>query len=136
MLHQKYKPFFQASLGSIIYITHLHGATLPSDPPVLSSMKAFYSHQSFPSACEPALPPSQPVTQRSALFLVPCAVVYTQPRRAVGPLLSLGNWRDFLPTLSFKISLCQSKTGLYRDSFTVLFSLHKLFMFGRRLATN
>lgn len=97
--------------------THLHGAPLPSDPPVLRSMKAFYSHQSFPSAYEPAPPPSQPAKQRSALFLVPCAVVYTQPRLAVGPLPSLGNGHVFLRTFSFKISLCQSKNRLYKKTF-------------------
>lgn len=85
--------------------TYLHRAPLPSDPPVLSSMKAFYSHQSFPSAYEPAPPPSQPAKQRSLLFLVPCAVVYTQPRLAVGPLPSLGNGHAFLRTYSLKISL-------------------------------
>ena len=94
--------------------SHLHRAPLPSDLPALSSMRAFYSHQSFPSAYEPAPPPARPAKQRSALFLVPCAVVYTQPRLAVGPLPSLGNGHEFLRTFSFKISLCQSKTRLYK----------------------
>lgn len=76
--------------------THHHRVPLPSDFLVLNSMKVFCFHQSFPSACEPAQPPFQPVKQQSALFPVPCAVVYTQLLLAVGPLLSLGTGREFL----------------------------------------